>query len=475
MPIAAVPEYMGRDFRSAPPALRFGMYLKLWGADWKRSNDKKPALDHAVSLTPTDRKAMEAFAYRQMALFEQTGTNGLRLAAISVAPFTTGLGNEHPLENGFSFLNPYGLPYLPGSSVKGVLRRAAEELAHENFFKDGHWTLPAIWHLFGFEQWPTPQTDEAAWYEWVNGFGVGSSEIGKYLDGLDKQSGITAIKKKILHGDNPLHKLMNEKGLHVQGALKFWDVVPKVNGKDLKTEIMTPHYSHYYREGENGGESPHDSGSPNPICFLTVPPDSSFTFHVICDQQRLERTAPELIKDGVWKDLLNRAFEHAYQWLGFGAKTAVGYGAMKIDPQVKEEATRKAEEKAADQKRQEEKCRQLEAEKAAADRRQAEKDAFDALPESRKRLIKVEQALTAFQKGMHSEKEALSNEAKDQAKKLTMEAPSWPDAAEREEAAKLLEKLYEGIGWHDPRRTKKQRERQIKKKRDAIAKIRGDG
>jgi CRISPR-associated protein Cmr6 len=29
-----------------------------------------------------------------------------------------------------------------------------------------------------------------------------------------------------------------------------------------------------------------------------------------------------------WKALLQSAFEHAFQWLGFGAKTAVGYGAM---------------------------------------------------------------------------------------------------------------------------------------------------
>ena len=33
MPIAAVPEYLGSDFSGASPALRFGMYLKLWGID----------------------------------------------------------------------------------------------------------------------------------------------------------------------------------------------------------------------------------------------------------------------------------------------------------------------------------------------------------------------------------------------------------------------------------------------------------
>lgn len=64
----------------------------------------------------------------------------LRLDAIAVSPFTTGLGNEHPLENGFAFLNPYGLPYLPGSGVKGVLRRAARELASGDWGDAKGWT-----------------------------------------------------------------------------------------------------------------------------------------------------------------------------------------------------------------------------------------------------------------------------------------------------------------------------------------------
>ena len=352
MSIAAVPEYLGSDFESASPALRFGMYLKLWGVDsrskknlWKkhdvsyrqtgrehkerRSEDdnKQKALCDAASLNPTDCKAMNAFVQRQRSLFEQIGASGLQLMSTSVAPFTTGLGNEHPLENGFAFINPYGLPYLPGSGVKGVLRRAAEELAHEAFFKDGQWTLPAIWHLFGFEPWTSLKNRDLA--AWVDGFAVSPSEVEKYLNAVTTQSSILPIKKRVLSSPNPLHQLMQERGLHVRGALQFWDAMPQTKSDRLAMEIMTPHYSHYYREREHrGGEPPHDSGSPNPILFLTVPPDSSFTFHVVCDQQRLERTAPDLAKDGAWKTLLKGAFEHAFDWLGFGAKTAVGYGAM---------------------------------------------------------------------------------------------------------------------------------------------------
>src|SRR5690606_19232521 len=36
--------------------------------------------------------------------------------------FVTGMGNSHPVENGFSWHPVLGTPYLPGSSVKGLLR-----------------------------------------------------------------------------------------------------------------------------------------------------------------------------------------------------------------------------------------------------------------------------------------------------------------------------------------------------------------
>lgn len=362
MPIAAAPEYMGSDFKSASPALRFGMYLKIWDRSWNKPSDKQPALDHAVSLNPYDRKVMKAFVDRQQALFDRTGTSGLQLTSVSVAPFATGLGNEHPLENGFAFLNPYGLPYLPGSSIKGVLRRAAEELAHEAFFKDGIWTLPAIWHLFGFEPWRSPENRKsAAWSEWVDGFTVSPIAVEKYLNALDKQSSMSQLGEEILSSSNPLHTLMEARQLHVRGALQFWDVMPQIKSKSLTVEVMTPHYSHYYREREHGGgKSPHDSGSPNPILFLTVPPESSFTFHVVCDQKRLERTAPELAKDDGWKTLLQGAFEHAFDWLGFGAKTAVGYGSMKRDRAGEEEIQKEREER---KRTERERAKQAQAEK----------------------------------------------------------------------------------------------------------------
>jgi CRISPR-associated protein Cmr6 len=40
----------------------------------------------------------------------------------NIERFVTGLGLEHPIENGFAWHHTLGVPFLPGSSIKGALR-----------------------------------------------------------------------------------------------------------------------------------------------------------------------------------------------------------------------------------------------------------------------------------------------------------------------------------------------------------------
>jgi CRISPR-associated protein Cmr6 len=320
MPIAAVPEYLGRDFSQASPSLRFGLYLPLWGMNqrsqalnWSthdityevrgqqqqerevKKENKVTALQQACALNAADKKIGKAMLERQnTSISGIASTQVLCLLATAIAPFTTGLGNEHPLENGFAFLNPYGLPYLPGSGVKGVLRATAKELAC------GQWDTKDWNHA------------EAKRHE------VNDKQGKRMFDASDLD---------VLFGSEALNSEN-----HLRGVLSFWDVIPQIEGNSLMIEIMTPHQSHYYQQREAAGStSPHDSGSPNPISFLTVPPKSSFAFHVVCDTARLQDLAPDLAYQERWKALLTAAFEHAFAWLGFGAKTSVGYGAMESE------------------------------------------------------------------------------------------------------------------------------------------------
>ena len=147
--------------------MRFGMYLSLWGINrrtqallWTthdvgyavrgqnqqerevKYENKVSALGDAKKLNDNDQKAMRGLLERQRQAFDVSARAdaAYRLDALATAPFTTGLGNEHPLENGFAFLNPYGLPYLPGSGVKGVLRQAARELASGQWGEARGWS-----------------------------------------------------------------------------------------------------------------------------------------------------------------------------------------------------------------------------------------------------------------------------------------------------------------------------------------------
>ena len=537
MPIAAIPRYIpGNEAGQASPALRFGLYLPIWtnqqdqrreftnraarksreAAEFARMRDetgieaavvdlvargKLPALwtknnagereawRTGGQLTADDRRCMDALIARQSELRATVALLSLlHMEARSIAPFATGLGNEHPLENGFAFLNPYGLPYLPGSSVKGVVRRAAEELAHRDFFRASdescEWSLPDIWRLFGFERWSRPKGDVArkSWEQWTDGFEVSKREMDAYLDAvLPADTDTAGLRKRLNESDDDrqrLRILLGEPTLHARGALDFWDVIPSIAGDRLAVEIMTPHQSHYYQgKPHQGSKTPHDSGNPVPISFLTVPPSSQFAFHVLCDLARLKCIAPHLAEEHRWKRLVKAAFEHAFEWLGFGAKTAVGYGAMEPDRQAEEAARKRAAEEAARAEEERERQR-VEGERAEAARRAAEEAArkaeFDALSESPRRLVEIERLLDAIRTSGQVD-ESYRNQLKSEANRLVAQAVSWSDAGERQEAAALLERLYEFIGWHDPGRNRKQREKQIRKRRDAVARVRNGG
>ena len=63
---------------------------------------------------------------RQRELVERA--DGKVLLLKNTSRFVTGMGREHPLENGFAWHHTLGVPYLPGSSLKGMLRAWLEEI-----------------------------------------------------------------------------------------------------------------------------------------------------------------------------------------------------------------------------------------------------------------------------------------------------------------------------------------------------------
>lgn len=179
-----------------------------------------------------------------------------------------GLGAESVLETSIALHHTYGVPYIPGSALKGLA---------------------------------------ASYLRWQFG--------EKWRDDATKRQ-----QYKIIFGDTD-----------EAGYITFFDAfyIPDKahKGRALQRDVITVHHPDYYKEAKNAedrGDSkkqaaPVDWDNPNPVSFL-----SATGYYLIA------LAAPDLKESELWInatfDILNEALQH---W-GIGAKTSSGYGRMEL-------------------------------------------------------------------------------------------------------------------------------------------------
>jgi len=160
----------------------------------------------------------------------------------------------------------FGLPFIPGSAVKGVTRNAALEEVKEH-----------------------PERLET----FVRVFGTAESDYKHGdLKGFSPPSGLPADFK---------------------GSVTFIQATP-TNEADIVVDITTVHYPDYYRTG-SVAEQKKESPRPNP--FPAVERGAEFAFPIALNGMSDD---PKLL------DAAARWLSQAMQKHGFGAKTAAGYG-----------------------------------------------------------------------------------------------------------------------------------------------------
>ncbi len=193
--------------------------------------------------------------------------------------FVTGMGNSHPVENGFLWHYTLGVPYLSGNQVKGLVRALIEQYYPEKNDKDKENKKATLLKWFGSES---------------------------------KDSKDTQI-----------------------GELIFFDAIP-IELPELSVDIMTPHMGDWYSDGSNisnlsedSKKIPADWHDPNPIPFLAVK-NATFLFTIA------KRPDSDINIDKVFEYL-----EQALEFVGAGAKTQTGYGFMISDEPV--DSTSKSE------------------------------------------------------------------------------------------------------------------------------------
>ncbi|MFN4254820.1 MAG: type III-B CRISPR module RAMP protein Cmr6 [Saprospiraceae bacterium] len=191
--------------------------------------------------------------------------------------FVTGLGGHSVYETGLTLHHIYGIPYIPASSVKGVLRS---------------WVI-----LQKFKNNEGKAIQDKCFCEV---FGC-PSEV--------------TIEK-----DNKKNKYKSHFEEARQGKVTFFDALP-TRSPTIEPDIMNPHYPNWYGEK---AKAPLDTESPVPVFFLTVV-NTPFEFLI-------GSKAWDLSTQKFWDKTLGEWLEEALEEHGIGAKTAVGYGYMKPVP-----------------------------------------------------------------------------------------------------------------------------------------------
>ena len=99
-------------------------YSWTMSSNEEKDNPKLEWLRTLVNDRVGARDQIEEYVLRLLRLVERRG--GRTDVFTTESRFVTGLGRNHPIENGFAWHPTLGTPYLPGSSVKGVVRSWAK-------------------------------------------------------------------------------------------------------------------------------------------------------------------------------------------------------------------------------------------------------------------------------------------------------------------------------------------------------------
>jgi|GEM_PF-391045 len=218
-----------------------------------------------------------------------------------------GLGIESVYETSICLHHIYGIPYIPASGIKGIVRSwvitekfgTAENAKEQKDFPFVNAEFRALTESREFcEIFGCPKDIQPV--EFDNGKPIFKKKDGKETKEYKMKDAVKVALKE-----------------EHQGKLIFFDAFP-TSAPKIEVDIMNPHYPDYYKDADNKkGVAPTDYQSPLPIPFLTV---SGCAFQFIIGVRNAE-DKPLLDKAKEW-------LEKALTEHGIGAKTAVGYGYM---------------------------------------------------------------------------------------------------------------------------------------------------
>jgi CRISPR-associated protein Cmr6 len=226
---------------------------------------------------------------------------------------------EASFKIGFSFDHISGMPFIPGSSIKGMLRSFfPNEYKKDREIENQECKKEYILDLLNADKKPTEEDKK---------FTEEDRKPNEEEKEFTKED-IDEIEEVIFSG-------VNKDGSRVESYRRdiFFDAIPlciennqESNPKTLfGPDYITPHVD------KNGDPAP--TKNPVPIKFLKINPNVVYQFSFRFSDSTLSNgVLTKTDKEELFKKILSQS--------GLGAKTAVGYGQFVITPNIKAEENR---------------------------------------------------------------------------------------------------------------------------------------
>jgi CRISPR-associated protein Cmr6 len=223
-----------------------------------------------------------------------------------------GLGGAHVLETSMTLHHIYGIPYIPGSAVKGIMRHyfISEVLA----------TDPEVPEVSGEDLDTLDDMLFSIDATILNDPTFKKLAMEQKIKELNKHCHVknNEIFKKAIKGWDKLQQGQTIFGTqHQRGTVMFLDALPQ-GDIQFQKDLMNPHYPEYYKE-KAPPVPPNDCQNPIPIPFLTLK-NTTFDFPLLANPHSSAVVPSTLLEiTAAW---LCSALKDE----GIGAKSAVGYG-----------------------------------------------------------------------------------------------------------------------------------------------------
>ncbi len=267
----------------------------------KSINNEKNLIDVYNGQNKVDKLLSEKHKYQDQYIdsMKNKGYIGFRKRYKLTTKMITGIGSFSFSEIGMTFDYCLGVPYIPASSVKGVVRSIyIMKLISEGYFKNilinDRIEKYDVLKETSYEEFLKILTDKLKNEElrqWT--------DIYKYFGG------------KL--------RLDNEKEAKTYiGNIIFLDIYPEKK-PILATEINNVHYRKYYDSA--GKLSPIDNENPNPIKYLVIEKNCIFTVRYLVKYKVFSKNQI---------DYVNKIIEEAFTLNGIGAKTNIGFGTFDL-------------------------------------------------------------------------------------------------------------------------------------------------